>query len=230
MTTPRYMPDMHWHSMAREINASGWVPMSEWMQQRQRDHYFRKAKREGYRSRAAYKLKQINDRYHLIHWRDVVVDLGCAPGGWLQVATELVGPEGTVIGVDLQPVDPIPGVTILKGDMLGPEVVAALSEVLAGRRLSVVLSDMSPKISGDRLRDHLQSMALAEAAFDFACQHLRPGGNLVLKVFEGESLAEFLRGMRSVFHFCKPHVPPASRRESSEVYLVGRGFRGPRAS
>jgi len=199
--------------------------MSKWMQERQRDHYFRKAKQEGYRSRAAYKLKQINNRYHLIHRGDTVVDLGCAPGSWSQVAAELVSPEGRVIGMDLQPVDPIPGVTILQGDMLEPEAVAALEGALSGRQPNVILSDMSPHLSGSHLRDHLQSIALAEAAFDFACQHLCPGGNMVLKVFEGESLSEFLRRVRSVFRFCKPHVPRASRKESSEIYVVGQGFR-----
>lgn len=200
--------------------------MSKWMHERLRDHYFRKAKREGYRSRAAYKLKQINDRYHLIRRGDVVVDLGCAPGSWLQVAAELVGPEGAVIGIDLQPVEPIRGIVILQGDMLEADAVAALEEVLAGRQASVVLSDMSPKTSGDRLRDHLRSIALAEAALHFARRHLRPGGNLVLKVFEGGALAEFLSQVRSLFGFCKPHAPPASRRESSETYVVGRGFHG----
>lgn len=202
--------------------------MSRWMHERRRDHYFRKAKREGYRSRAAYKLKQINDRYHLIHRGDVVVDLGCAPGSWSQVAAELVGPGGTVIGIDLQPVEPIPGVAILQGDMLEADAVAALEEVLAGRQADVVLSDMSPKTSGGHLRDHLRSIALAEAALDFARQHLHPGGNLVLKVFEGGALAEFLSGVRSVFRFCKAHAPPASRRESSETYVIGRGFHSTR--
>ena len=204
--------------------------MSKWMQRRQHDHYFWKAKQEGYRSRAAYKLKQINDRYHLIRWGDAVVDLGCAPGSWSQVAAELVGSKGRVIGIDLQPVDPIPGVTILQGDMLEPKAVAALEEALGGGQPSVVLADMSPQISGSHLRDHLQSIALAEAAFDFACQHLRPGGNMVLKVFEGQAMPEFLRRVRSAFRFCKPHAPPASRRESSEIYVVGRGFRGCRGS
>jgi len=198
--------------------------MSKWMYERQRDYYFREAKREGYRSRAAYKLKQINDRYHLIHRGDVVVDLGCAPGSWSQVAAELVGPEGTVIGIDLEPVEPIPGVAILQGDMLKADIVAALEEVLAGRQANVLLSDMSPKTSGSRLRDHLRSMALAEAALDFARHHLHPGGNLVLKVFEGGALAEFVSEVRSLFQFCKPHAPPASRKESSETYVIGRGF------
>ena len=200
--------------------------MSKWTQERQRDHYFRKARREGYRSRAAYKLKQINDRYHLIRRGHTVVDLGCAPGSWLQVAKELVGPEGRVIGMDLQRVDPIPGVTILQRDVSEAKTVTALEEALGGQQPHVVLSDMSPRISGSHLRDHLQSMALAEAAFDVICQHLRLGGNSVLKVFEGEALPEFLHRMRSAFRFFKPHVPQASRPKSSETYLVGQGFRG----
>jgi 23S rRNA (uridine2552-2'-O)-methyltransferase len=200
--------------------------MSKWVQERQRDHYFRAAKREGYRSRAAYKLRQINDRYRIIRRGDLVVDLGCAPGSWSQVAAQLVGSRGRVVGIDLQPVDPIPGVTILQGDMLGPEALTAVSEALGGQQPRVVLSDMSPSISGNRLRDHLQSMALTEAAFEFACRHLSAGGNVIFKVFEGEALPEFLRSVRSAFKFCKPHVPKASRRESSEIYVVGRGFRG----
>jgi 23S rRNA (uridine2552-2'-O)-methyltransferase len=200
--------------------------MSKWTEERQRDHYFQKARREGYRARAAYKLKQINSRYHLIRRGDVVVDLGCAPGSWLQVAAEVVGSEGRVIGMDLQPVDPIPGVTIFQGDVFEPEAVALMEDTLGGEQPRVVLSDMSPHVSGNRLRDHLQSIALAEAAFGFGCQHLAPGGNAVFKVFEGEALPDFLRGVRSAFHFCKPHVPQASRKKSSEIYVVGRGFRG----
>lgn len=208
-----------------------WAYMSKWMHERRRDQYYRRAKGEGYRSRAAYKLKQVNDRYHLIRRGDVVVDLGCAPGSWSQVAAQLVGPEGTVIGIDLQPVEPIPGVVILQGDMVEADTVAALEEVLGARQADVVLSDMSPKTTGHRLRDHLRSVALAEAAFDFACHHLRLGGNLLVKVFEGEALAEFLSEVGSTFHFCKVHAPPASRKESSETYVVGRGFHGmPRCS
>ncbi len=200
--------------------------MSKWTEERQRDHYFQKARREGYRARAAYKLKQINRRYHLIRRGDVVVDLGCAPGSWLQVAAEVVGTEGRVIGMDLLSVDPIPGVTILQGDVFEPRAVALMERVLGGEQPRVVLSDMSPQMSGNRLRDHLQSIALAEAAFGFACQHLSLGGSTVFKVFEGEALTDFLRKARSAFDFCKPHIPEASRKQSSEIYLVGRGFRG----
>ncbi|MEA3345757.1 MAG: RlmE family RNA methyltransferase [Chloroflexota bacterium] len=200
--------------------------MSKWVQKRQRDHYFRKAKREGYRSRAAYKLKQINERYHLIHRGDLVVDMGCAPGSWSQVAAELTSSEGKVVGIDLQPVNPIPDVTILQGDMLDSEDVTALERALGGRQPNVVLSDMSPRITGRHLRDHFQSIALAEAAFDFARSRLLQEGNIVVKVFEGEDLPEFLRRVEAVFRFCKPHTPPASRRESSEIYVIGRGFYG----
>lgn len=200
--------------------------MSRWTEERRRDHYFQKARREGYRSRAAYKLKQIIKRYHLIRRGDAVVDLGCAPGSWLQVAAEVVGTEGRVIGMDLLSVDPIPGVTILQGDVFEPRDVALVESALGGEQSNVVLSDMSPQISGNRLRDHLQSIALAEAAFGFVCQHLGSGGNAVFKVFEGEALPDFLRRARTAFDFCKPHIPQASRKQSSEIYVVGRGFRG----
>ena len=199
--------------------------MSRWRQGQHQEHYFRRAKREGYRSRAAYKLKQINDRYHLIRPGDIVVDLGCAPGGWSQVAAELATPRGRVVGIDLEAVDPIPGVTLLQGDMLEPGTVAALEETLGEQLPNVLLSDMSPDITGTRLRDHLSSVALAEAALDFARQHLCSGGSVVMKVFEGEALPQFLRLVRRAFGFCKPHAPPASRRESSEIYIIGRGFR-----
>ena len=198
--------------------------MAKWAPERRHDHYFRQAKQEGYRSRAAYKLQQMNERYRLIHRGDVVIDLGCAPGSWLQVAAGLAGPEGRAIGIDLQPVEPIPGVVIVQGDMLHPEAVAALEQAMSGRRANVVLSDMAPNTSGNRLRDHLRSMDLAQAALDFARRHLQPEGALVIKVFEGEGLAEFLRQVRSSFAFCKPHSPSASRKESSEIYVVARGF------
>jgi 23S rRNA (uridine2552-2'-O)-methyltransferase len=171
--------------------------MSKWTHERGREHYFRRAKREGYRARAAYKLKQINDRYHVIRRGDVVVDLGCAPGSWSQVATELVGPTGKVVGIDLRPVEPIPGVTILQGNT-----------------------------SGNRLRDHLQSLSLAGAALAFAQRQLCPDGSLVVKVFEGGDLPEFLSRVRSEFGFCKPHVPRASQKRSTELYIVASRFRG----
>lgn len=202
--------------------------MSKWTQERQHDHYFQKAKREGYRSRAAYKLMQINTRYHLIRRGDVVVDLGCAPGSWSQVASELVGPSGAVVGMDLLLVDKIPGVTTLQGDMLALAAAVALEEELGERQPQVVLSDISPQITGNRLRDHFRSIELAEAAFSFAGRHLCHGGNVVLKVFEGGDLPDFLRRVRSEFRFCKPHAPPASRGESSEIYVIGQGFLGRR--
>jgi len=152
--------------------------MAKWAPERRHDHYFRQAKQEGYRSRAAYKLQQMNERYRLIHRGDVVIDLGCAPGSWLQVAAGLAGPEGRAIGIDLQPVEPIPGVVIVQGDMLHPEAVAALEQAMSGRRANVVLSDMAPNTSGNRLRDHLRSMDLPSppAGGGPGDQGLRGGG------------------------------------------------------
>lgn len=200
--------------------------MSKWTHERGREHYFRRAKREGYRARAAYKLKQINDRYHVIRRGDVVVDLGCAPGSWSQVATELVGPTGKVVGIDLRPVEPIPGVTILQGNLLTPAAHTLIEAALRGRRPDVVLSDMAPNTSGNRLRDHLQSLSLAGAALAFAQRQLCPDGSLVVKVFEGGDLPEFLSRVRSEFGFCKPHVPRASQKRSTELYIVASRFRG----
>ena len=195
----------------------------DWRRQQQQDYFFRKAKEEGYRSRAAYKLLQINERYKLIRKGDVVLDLGAAPGGWSQVAAKLVGPQGTVVAVDKAAMEPLPGVTFVQGDLTAPDLAERIRALVGS--VDVVLSDAAPPISGVRVRDHALSIALAQAALRVAQALLKPGGHLVVKAFEGEDFPAFLAEMRRHFRSVKPYCPPASRRESAEVYVVAKGFR-----
>ena len=196
-----------------------------WIQQHKQDPYYKKAKRQGYRSRASYKLMQISQRFDIIQPGHAVVDLGCAPGGWLQVAVELSGPRGTVVGVDLDKVKPLIGAVVFKGDMREPEVARKVMDALPAGRADVVLSDMSPNISGNYSIDHARSIELSETAFDFACKVLRGGGAFVVKVFVGDLFWNYQREVSTAFEFCKAHHPKASRSSSSETYIIGKRFR-----
>ncbi|MFQ6012228.1 MAG: RlmE family RNA methyltransferase [Thermoplasmata archaeon] len=198
-----------------------------WVKDRKRDPYYRKAKAEGYRSRAAYKLLQIQDRFHVIHPGDTVIDLGAAPGGWSQVAHELGA--STVVAVDQEPMTPLEGVTFVQAD-LGDEAELASLAKRAGGFADVVLSDMAPRLSGNRSLDHARSMDLADRSLRVAHQVLREGGHLVTKVFQGDLYPAFRRRVRDAFARSKDFSPPASPRGSAELYLVARGRRGPGAA
>jgi 23S rRNA (uridine2552-2'-O)-methyltransferase len=182
-----------------------------------------KGRGEGYRARSAYKLLQIQERFHILHRGDTVLDLGAAPGSWSQVATSLVGHDGLVIAVDLQPIEPIGDVLTIQGDMTSAEVQEELART-AGGPVDVVLSDAAPNASGIRLRDHAFSIALVYAALGMAQHLLRPGGSLVAKVFEGEDFAQLLVDLRAHFDRVKPFYPDATRREGYEVFVVCQGF------
>ncbi len=195
-----------------------------WVHERKRDGYYKQAKKSGYRSRSAYKLKQINDRYDLISNGDTVIDLGCAPGGWLQVVKELVGPRGTVLGVDIQCIEPLNDVTLIRGDITKPETVKKILSKVA--EVHVVVSDMSPNITGHYSMDHARSVDLAERALEVAKKTLRKEGNFVVKVFEGDLFKDYFDKVRSSFEFTKAHSPKASRKQSSEIYVIGKGFFG----
>ena len=188
--------------------------------------YVQRAKSEGYRSRAAYKLLEIVARDKLLKLGMVVVDLGAAPGGWSQVARAQVGPRGLVLALDLLEMEPLPGVTFLQGDFREDAVVAALAAALAGRTIDLVLSDMSPNISGIAMSDQARVMHLAELALEFTAKHLKHGGNLLVKVFQGSGFEEFLRQMRTQFKSVVTRKPEASRGRSSELYLLGKGHTG----
>jgi 23S rRNA (uridine2552-2'-O)-methyltransferase len=198
----------------------------QWMREHVNDVYVQRAKSEGYRSRAAYKLLEIAARDKLLKPGMVVVDLGAAPGGWSQVARAQVGPRGLVLALDLLEMEPLPRVTFLQGDFREDAVVAALAAALAGRTIDLVLSDMSPNISGIAMSDQARVMHLAELALEFTAKHLKHGGNLLVKVFQGSGFEEFLRQMRTQFKSVVTRKPEASRGRSSELYLLGKGHTG----
>jgi len=199
-----------------------------WLQQRRRDYYYRKAKQLDYRSRACFKLIQIHERFNLFKNGMTVVDLGAAPGGWLQVAAERVGPKGKVIGVDLQPIEPIEGVRTIKGDIRRQEVIDELL-ALTGGKVDLVLSDMSPNITGSYSMDHARSIELCEMALSFALATLSPNGKMVFKMFEGDMSRDLVAEVQKHFETVKRYSPEASRSSSSEIYVVAKGFgKGPK--
>lgn len=202
---------------------------SRWHQERRRDPYHRDAKRQGYRARSAYKLKQMMRKHRVVRPGDAVVDLGCAPGGWSQVLVEQVGPEGVVVGVDLQRIRPLEGARFIRGDFTARETHERLARVLeeAGRsEVDAVVSDMAPDMTGNYGIDQARSVHLCQMALRFADAHLRSGGGFVCKVFEGEDFVDFREEVRSRFRKVFQVHPPASRKQSSEVYLVAQGYRG----
>ena len=196
-----------------------------WMQEHLNDPYVQEAKRRGYRSRAAFKLIELAERDKLLRTGMTAVDLGAAPGSWSQVLRERLGSAGTIVAIDLLPMDGIAGVTFIQGDFREEEGLRALDLALGDSRADLVLSDMAPNLSGIDSADQARSVHLGELALEFAVGHLRPGGDLLVKVFQGAGLAEFQREMTS--HFTKVYVrkPKASRDRSRETFLVGKGFR-----
>jgi 23S rRNA (uridine2552-2'-O)-methyltransferase len=201
--------------------------VSSWIRRRRRDEFYRKAKDEGYRSRASYKLIQLNRRYRLFRRGDRVLDLGCAPGGWCQVARQLVGSTGFVLGIDLSrtPSLEYDNVVCIVGDIMDSSTTEDI--VSYGLPFDIVISDAAPSISGVWSRDHLVSVDLANRALDICEAVLRPGGNYVAKVFQGDELDALHRRAKGVFESVKRGKPKASRGESSEIYIIGKGFRGP---
>jgi len=188
------------------------------------DHFVQRAKRQGMRSRAAYKLAELCDRDHLIVPGMTVVDLGSAPGGWAQVAAQRVGAKGRVIAVDVLEMVPIQGVTFIHGDFGEPETLAAVDRELSGSPVDLVVSDMSPNISGIGVSDQARAAHLAELALEFAVQYLKPGGNLLVKAFQGSGYAELRATLRGRFRELLTRKPEASRGRSSEIYLLGKGL------
>ncbi len=195
-----------------------------WMQRHLNDEYVKRSRKEGYRSRAAYKLLELQEKDRFLKPGQVVVDLGAAPGGWLQVAREVVGGRGRVIGLDLLEIDPLPGVELIQGDFLEESTLARLQQSLDDRPVDLVLSDMAPNISGIAAVDQPRAMYLCELALDFCRQALRPGGGFVCKVFQGEGFDDFYREVKSSFKRVVTRKPKASRPKSREVYLVAGNY------
>lgn len=199
------------------------------MQEHVADAYVKRARAEGMRSRAAYKLDQIAARDRLLRPGMVVVDLGAAPGGWSQIAAERVGPGGQVIAVDVLDMTALRGVAFVRGDFRDASVVAELERVLDGRQADLVLSDMAPNLSGIAATDQARALELAELALQFAIKHLKPQGNFLVKAFHGAGFEAFLKALRQRFAAVAVRKPGASRDRSSEVYLLGKGLRASRA-
>ncbi len=195
---------------------------TRWLARQLNDPYVVKARREGYRSRAAYKISELDDKYHFFRQGLKVVDLGAAPGGWMQVAVERCG-EDNVIGLDLLEVDPIPGAEFLQMDFMEDEALSALASRIG--KADIVLSDMAPNASGQPSLDHLRIVTLVEAAFDYACGVLKPGGVFVAKVWQGGTANELLSRIKSRFDTVKHAKPKASRQDSAETFLVAIGFK-----
>jgi 23S rRNA (uridine2552-2'-O)-methyltransferase len=198
-----------------------------WLRRHVSDPYVHKAKAEGYRSRAVYKLIEIAARGKLLRPGAVAVDLGAAPGGWSQALAERVGRTGRVIAVDFREIQPIPGVTLIRGDFSEEGVLRQVEEALGGRSPDLVVSDMAPNVSGVKATDQALSMNLCELALDFARAHLKPEGALVVKAFQGAGYPEFLARMRRTFVDVASRKPGASRGDSSEMFLVGMKLRTP---
>jgi 23S rRNA (uridine2552-2'-O)-methyltransferase len=203
----------------------GRVRGKSWMQEHVADAYVKRARAEGKRSRAAYKLDEIAGRDRLLRPGMLVVDLGAAPGSWSQVAAGSIAPGGRVIAVDLLDMTPLRGVEFIRGDFRDAAVAAELERALAGRQADLVLSDMAPNLSGIAATDQARALELAELALDFAVKHLKPQGNMLVKAFQGAGFEPFLKEMRSRFDAVAVRKPDASRERSSEVYLVGKGLR-----
>jgi 23S rRNA (uridine2552-2'-O)-methyltransferase len=196
-----------------------------WMREHVNDPYVQLARKEGWRSRAAFKLLEIDDRDRLLRSGEVVVDLGAAPGGWSQVAARRVGAGGLVIALDLLEMEPVHGVDFIQGDFRDDGILARLEERLAGRRVGLVMSDMAPNMSGVPLVDQARIMHLAELGLDFCRAQLKPEGAFLVKVFQGTDYAAFLRSMREVFRTVAVRKPAASRDRSAELYLLGSVLR-----
>lgn len=196
---------------------------TRWLQRQLNDPYVQEANRLGYRSRSAFKLKEIDDKVHLLKRGQIVVDLGAAPGGWCQVAVEKGAKK--VVALDLLAVEPLPGVTVLQMDFMDDDAPEALIAAI-GEGADLVLSDMAPNTTGHKQTDHIRIMDLVETAYYFAKDVLRPGGTFVAKVFQGGTQQELLAQIKKDFKTVKHFKPDSSRKESAEQYLIAQGFRG----
>lgn len=196
-----------------------------WLQEHFSDEFVRRAQREGYRSRAVYKLMEMDERDRLLRPGMTVVDLGAAPGGWSQYAAMRVGPKGRVVALDVLPMEPLPGVDFLQGDFRDDEVLERLRGALAGHAPDLVISDMAPNSSGVKAVDQPRGMYLVELAVEFALAQLRPGGTLLVKAFQGEGFEAVLGTLRRHFASVATRKPRASRDRSPELYLLARNYR-----
>lgn len=198
----------------------------QWLKEHFDDHYVKQAKQQGYRSRASFKLLELNAKDKLIRPGMTVVDLGAAPGGWTQVAAELVGDQGLVIASDILPMDPWPGVTFIQGDFTEDDVYESIMTAIGDRQVDLVISDMAPNMSGMTAVDQPRGIYLVELALEMARQVLKPDGVFLAKVFQGEGFDQLLQAMRESFVKVQSRKPDSSRARSREIYQLCRGFKG----
>lgn len=203
--------------MSKSLNSRSWI------HRHLNDPYVKKAVKEGYRSRAAFKLTELDKMAKLLKPGQTVVDLGAAPGGWSQVAVKAVGAKGHVVAIDILDMEPVHGVHLLKADFSEDAGLKAVVDALDGRKVDLVLSDMAPNLTGIALTDQVRMFGLAELALEFCREFLKPDGDFVIKVFQGTGYIEFVRAMRELFKKVSVEKPGASRAESGELYLVGKG-------
>jgi len=196
----------------------------QWLDRHLNDEYVKRAQRDGYRSRAAYKLLEINKKDQIIVPSQTIVDLGAAPGGWSQIAGKLVGPKGKLIALDILPMDSLAGVDFIQGDFREDEPLQELRTLLDGNSVDLVISDMAPNVSGMAAVDQPQAMYLCELALEFAQETLRPRGDFLIKVFQGAGFEAYLKELRASFAKVVTRKPAASRAKSREVYLLARGY------
>ncbi|MCZ2721130.1 23S rRNA (uridine(2552)-2'-O)-methyltransferase RlmE [Marinomonas sp. 15G1-11] len=197
-----------------------------WMKEHFDDQYVKKSQQDGYRSRASFKLLEINEKDKLIKHGMKVVDLGAAPGGWSQVVAKLIGDSGTIVASDILEMAPLPGVRFVQGDFTEQEVYEEILSEIGDMKADLVISDMAPNMSGNTASDQPQAMYLVELALEMATIVLRPGGNFLVKVFQGEGFDDYLKSMKSEFASVITRKPDASRARSREVYLLGRQYKG----
>jgi 23S rRNA (uridine2552-2'-O)-methyltransferase len=198
---------------------------ARWLKEHADDEYVKRARQEGYRSRAIYKLQEIDAKDRLLKLGMTVVDLGAAPGGWSQYAARRLGDTGKLIALDILPMDALADVTVLQGDFREQETLERLSQALAGQPVDLVISDMAPNTSGVNAVDQPRMMHLAELTLDFTAHYLRPGGDCLIKIFQGEGFDALLREMRARFSTVRTRKPKASRARSKELYLLARNYR-----
>ena len=201
------------------------VSSRRWLERQLNDPYVHAAKKKGYRSRAAFKLVELDTRFRFLKKGARIIDLGAAPGGWSQVAADIVGPTGRIIAIDILEMEPLPGVQIFHADLTDPGIPAQLKEALGGPA-DVVFSDMAASTTGHRATDHIRTTALLEAGLDLAEDVLKPGGIFIGKAFQGGATGDLLARIKKLFSDVKHVKPPASRAESVELYLVAQGFKG----
>ena len=198
----------------------------KWLQEHFNDPYVKKAQKDGYRSRASYKLLEIQEKDRILRPGNTVIDLGAAPGGWSQVTSRVLGDKGRLIASDILEMDSIPDVSFIQGDFTEESVLAQILEAVGNNPVDLVISDMAPNMSGVKMADQARSMYLCELALDLAGQVLRPGGDFLIKIFQGEGFDEYHKQVRAMFEKVQMRKPLSSRDRSREQYLLARGFRG----